>query len=188
MLSSRQQHQWNKLFIFLHECFCKSPPGDLDCDRCCPDKAEVNWIYKGCMWPCRVQPFLFSLKMILTCPPEAKSDLMHEPRDSPLQWCCERGDALLLFASLEHMHKPAARNDGPFVRSKGEKKEEKNSAGAAPLAVLNPQMRSFFKLRRLLQPLKAPKDQSVRPTEQITSALWGGTFKVVVWGETEAAD
>lgn len=65
------------------------------------DKDEINWICKGYMWLHRVPLFLFGLKMILTCPPEAKSNLMRTPHDSPLQRYHERG-GILLFACCLH--------------------------------------------------------------------------------------
>lgn len=81
----------------------KVPRGDLDCKRCCMHKAEMNWICQGHMWLYGVPLFLFGLKMILTCPLESKSNLMHTPRDSPLQRYHERG-GILLFACCVHWY------------------------------------------------------------------------------------
>lgn len=44
--------------------------------------------------------------MMLTCPPEAKSNLVHAPHDSPLQRCCDRETlSCSLLALLRQMHK-----------------------------------------------------------------------------------
>lgn len=115
------------------------------CNRCCYTDIRIY------MWLYGVQLFLFGLKMILTCPPEAKSNHMHTPHDSPLQRYHERG-GILLFVCCGH-----------DIMKRWVLCAWKNTAGAALTAALNSEIHDInnqmwsFKQRWLLWPLKAAK-------------------------------